>query len=93
FPLDRRKFDEYWNALSTRVNVKDLGEIARYVGISVIRDLEKREMSFCQSGALMELLGNFGMSDAKSRQTPMSSGLTLTKTIEGTRNAINLIVV
>lgn len=79
-PKGSRYFDEFWKTLDTKWKLKDLqGFLEAYVGVQIERDIEKRKLAMDQEVALNEIVNFYGMKNAKSRGTPMVTGLVLSR--------------
>jgi hypothetical protein len=59
--------------------MKDLGPVHYILGISVVRDREKKEAFMSQERYLKELIQKTGMTDCKPSRTPMVPNLQLRK--------------
>ena len=62
------------NALSSRYEMTDLGEIEAYLGVRIVRDRKTRLLEIDQSGYITDVLERFGMTDANPHNTPLPSG-------------------
>ena len=58
---------------------RDLGEITSFLGINISRNRATKELKIDQNGMIKDIIKQFGMEDAKSKSTPMSTSLKLTK--------------
>lgn len=60
------------NTLKENFVIKDLGEPAKYLGISISRDIEKKVMTLTQKEYIMEILRKFELGKKKKAPTPMT---------------------
>ena len=51
----------------------DLGATRKFVGVEIYRDRKQRKLFLSQEGYIKKILSRFGMSSAKSIDTPMAS--------------------
>lgn len=51
--------------------MKDLGDAKKILGMKIIRDRQACTFSTSQEGYLLKVLGDFGMDQAKSVNTPI----------------------
>jgi hypothetical protein len=65
---------EFYNSISSKFNIEDLGEISRYIGMDISHDVGKRILRISQQRSIEEVLENFGMNESKPRDTPMEAG-------------------
>ena len=61
-------------SISKRFKMKDLGEPSLCLGIKIVYNRKKRLLSLSQRHYLLNVLDNFGMSEAKHLGTPLSTG-------------------
>ena len=71
---------EFKREMSTKFEMSDLGELTYYLEIEVIQHLDGITLS--QRGYAMKILEEAGMKDCNEAQTPMDSGLKLSKSEE-----------
>jgi hypothetical protein len=72
-----QKFKE---KILTKFKGKDLGEVKSFLGINITRNKAKSEIKLDQTGLIDSILQQFGMEEAKTKTTPLSPGIKLTKT-------------
>jgi len=60
-------------------NVRDLGEAKFFLGMEISRDQELGTVKLSQHKLTADILSRYGMSDSKSRSTPISTGTCLSK--------------
>ena len=65
--------------LSSRFEMKDLGEAEYILGLQLFRDRRTRTWSLSQSDYIKRLLQRFGMSDCNAAPTPIATGVRLSK--------------
>ena len=70
--------------LSSEFKMKDLGKVNQILGISVYRDSNIGKIEISQKRYVEKLLNKFGMTDAKTVNTPMDSSQKLTKDLSPT---------
>ena len=58
-------------------DARDLGEAAYFLGITITRDRPNHEIKMTKERMTMDLVQRFGMSEAKERSTPLSTGANL----------------
>lgn len=75
-------YQKFWRRLNERFNIKDLGDITRYIGMRITRFRHEKRLCIDQATYFDELALKFQMINAKGRNTPMS-GDALTKTEPG----------
>ena len=63
--------------LAKRFEISDLGPINWLLGVSIIRDMEKRTISLGQQAYIEQILHRFGLEDARKAVTPMETGVDL----------------
>ena len=61
--------------------MKDLGKATYILGIKIYRDRSKRLLSLSQSTYIDKMLKGFGMEKSEKGYIPMSSGITLSKSM------------
>ena len=76
---DKRRMKHVKQELSSRFNIKDLGKLRYFLGMSVIQDQEKKESWIGQPKYVERLLTEMGMSNCKPVKTPMGPGNRLVK--------------
>jgi hypothetical protein len=59
---------------------RDLGEVTSFLGINITRNRKSNELKLDQTGMINAIVEKFGMTDAKTKSTPMTTGVKLTKT-------------
>jgi hypothetical protein len=74
---DLAEVERIKKALGEKVKIKDLGEVNYFLGMAIIRDLPKREISMSQSLYSRRILVKYGYSKLNSATTPMEHGLML----------------
>ena len=79
---DEGKMKQVKEELSSRFNIKDLGKLRYFLGMSVVQDQEKKETWIGQPTYTKRLLTRMGMSDCKPTKTPVSPGNCLVKATE-----------
>ena len=70
---------EIKSELSSEFDMKDLGPAKKILGIEIVRDRKKKVLKLSQEVYVRKLLKKFGMDQAKSVATPMSSQFKLSK--------------
>src|SRR4051812_32522015 len=65
--------------LAAHFKLRDLGPTSFLLGIQIIRDRSKHQISLCQRQYIIDMLETFNLSDCNPVTTPMEPGLTLTK--------------
>jgi hypothetical protein len=60
--------------LSSRFDMKDLGEAQSILGLQIHRDRSQRHLSLSQSQSIKAVLERFGMQECSPAATPMSAG-------------------
>jgi hypothetical protein len=80
---DLNSIDKVKERLRAEFEMKDLGELQYFLGIQVQRDRSKRRLHINQSGYISSILERFGMDDSKLAPTPIATGTTLHKAIDG----------
>ena len=77
-----KKIEEVKHTLSTKFNMKDLGELNHFLGVQVIQDHEKGTVWIGQPEYTDAILEKFGMDQSKSIMTPVNTNLKLKKSTE-----------
>lgn len=67
------------DTLLTRFEGRDLGAITSFLGINISRDRDNKEIKIDQSGMVASVIQQFGMEDAKTKSTPLSPAVKLSK--------------
>jgi hypothetical protein len=65
--------------LLTRFEGRDLGEITSFLGINITRDRQSRTIKIDQSGMIESIVQQFGLDEAKTKTTPLSPAIKLSK--------------
>ena len=76
---DDAEMSQLKEALSSRFNMKDLGEIHYCLGMQVTRDTETGEFTLHQGQYIRNILQKFGMTDACPTSTPSDTNVRLVK--------------
>ena len=71
-------------ALSSRFDMKDMGEAHFILGVQITRDRARRQLSLCQREYIRTILERYGMHDCKAVRSPMATGVKLLKADKGT---------
>ena len=79
---DKKRMKHVKEELSSRFDIKDLGKLRYFLGMSVIQDQEKKESWIGQPKYVERLLTEMGMSDCKPVKTPVDTGNRLVKATE-----------
>ena len=66
-------------ALSSRFDMKDMGEAHFILGVQITRDRARRQLYLSQAEYIRTILERFGMQDCKPAATPMATGAKLLK--------------
>uniref|UniRef100_A0A1X7VHX2 Reverse transcriptase Ty1/copia-type domain-containing protein n=1 Tax=Amphimedon queenslandica TaxID=400682 RepID=A0A1X7VHX2_AMPQE len=77
------KMNEVKQALSTKFEIKDTGELHYFHGDSVHHNLEKHYMWISQPTFTASIIEKYGMKDSKAIATPVNSSIKLVKAKEG----------
>jgi hypothetical protein len=67
------------DALLTRFEGRDLGAITSFLGINITRDRQDKTIKIDQSGMVASIIQQFGMEEAKTKSTPLSPAIKLSK--------------
>jgi len=70
-------------SVSAKFEVRDMGEVKDFIGMKVMRNRASKTLTLSNPGHTATLLLEFGMDDARLKNTPMASGVKLTKRGEG----------
>jgi len=70
-------------SVSAKFEVRGMGEVKKFIGMKVMRNLAAKTLMLSSPGHTAMLLEAFGMDKATQNKTPMASGVKLTKTREG----------
>ena len=79
---NKKKLEEVKRALCAQFEVKDLGELHYILGVTVNQIYEKNSIWIGQPAYTASIIEKFGMENAKSVATPVSSGVKLVKATE-----------
>lgn len=60
-------------------DVRDLGEAKYFLGMELLRDREAKTLKITQQRMATDLIGKYGMTEAKSKSTPMSTSQKMTQ--------------
>ena len=71
---DTTKMKNVKEELSSKFDVKDLGKLSYFLGMSIIQNQEGKETWIGQPAYTEKLLSKMGMSDCKAVKTPVDSG-------------------
>ena len=63
--------DKFKSAISAQFKMKDLGAVARFLGMDVVRDRVRRTITLTSTMHIDEMLTVFGMQDCKPAATPL----------------------
>ena len=77
-----RKMSEVKNALASRFDVKDMGELHYFFGVKIIQDEEDGKVWIGQPAYAESILQKFSMENAKPVSTPVDTGTKLVKATE-----------
>ena len=77
------KMNEVKQALSTKFEIKDMGELHYFLGVSVHRNLDNHSMWIGQPTYTASIIEKYGMKDAKAIATPVNTSIKLVKAKEG----------
>ena len=77
-----RKMSEVKNALASRFDVKDMGELHYFLGVKIVQDMDAGNVWIGQPAYAESILQKFGMESAKPVGTPVDNGTKLVKTTE-----------
>lgn len=77
---NKAKIDSIKRELSSRIDIKDLGKLIHFLGVSVVQNDQGTWMG--QPAYTERLLEKMKMSDCKPVQTPLNSGSQLVKTAD-----------
>jgi len=58
---------------------RDLGEITSFLGINITRDRQNKTIKIDQSGMIESIIQQFGLEEAKTKTTPLSPAIKLSK--------------
>ena len=76
---DKEQMKRVKEELSSKFDIKDLGKLSYFLGMSIVRNQEKKMTWMGQPTYAQTLLAKMGMSDCKPAKTPVDSGHRLTK--------------
>lgn len=71
--------DDIKKELAREFSMKDLGSIRHFMGLNIQYNQDEGEMYIDQSNYIRKILNKFGMSDCKSRATPMETRIEFIK--------------
>jgi hypothetical protein len=77
---DPQVMEKIKSELSTKYEMKDLGELNEIVGMKIHRDWDAGTITISQQKYCEDILAKFKMSDAKPVRTPMDPGINLSPT-------------
>lgn len=80
FAKDKTPIQEVKDGIKSCFDIRDLGEVTRFIGIQVERDYKSKTIKINQSSMITELLDKYNMSDAHPKTVPMSPSTKLVKT-------------
>lgn len=86
FSSDEKETCNLKAILESQFKIKDLGQVRQCLGMSVCYDKEKSVLTLSQSEYIQQLLLKFNLSDCHTVDTPMESGLKLTKCEKSNKN-------
>lgn len=66
-------------SLKSIFDIKDMGDAGTFIGIDIQRDRKAGMMKICQERMAAELVAKYGLNDSKSKSTPLTTGIQLTK--------------
>ena len=79
---DQAKMTSVKEELSSRFDIKDLGMLSYFLGMSIVQDQEKKETWIGQPTYAEKLLTKMGMSECKPVKTPADPANRLVKAAE-----------
>ena len=82
---DESKMENVKKQLSSKFDIKDLGRLSYFLGISIVQEQEGRVTWMGQPAYTQKLLTKTGMSDCKPVKTPVDPGQRLVKASEAER--------
>jgi hypothetical protein len=80
FAHTRDEVERLKRQLSDEFDMKDLGEVERFLGMEVRRDRQRKLISLGQVSYINEILARFGMNDSHAVSTPVALGTKLEPT-------------
>ena len=66
-----------WSALDAKFVMQDLGEVSKFVGVSIGRDIKSRVLTMSQEPALRSVVAEYGIGPQEKRATPMQAKMVL----------------
>ena len=79
---DKAKMKKIKEELSSKVDIKDLGKLSYFLGMSIVQNQEEKKTWIGQPAYTEKLLTKMGMSDCKPVKTPVDPGNRLVKAAE-----------
>jgi hypothetical protein len=76
---DKAQVNYIKKELLTRFEGRDLGEVTSFLGINITRDRKTKTIKLDQSGMIESILKQFGLEEAKTKTTPLSAAIKLSK--------------
>jgi Reverse transcriptase (RNA-dependent DNA polymerase)/Integrase core domain len=65
--------------LLTRFEGRDLGQVTSYLGLNISRDRVNKEIKISQEAMINDIIKDFGMDNAKTRNIPLSPAIKMSK--------------
>ena len=78
--VDPSKWQSLKRKLMGTFDMRDLGTTTSFLGMEIVRDLEKRTLRLTQRRLTTELVSRFGLTSAKGRSTPLDKSTKLVPT-------------
>jgi hypothetical protein len=72
----------FMKSIADTFQLKELGEVKRYIGMQISRDKQKGTLSISQAPALQDLMIEYGFKEQQNKLVPMVTGKPLLKTKE-----------
>ena len=82
---DKSKMENVKKELSSKFDIKDLGKLSYFLGMSIVQEQEGRVTWMGQMAYTQKLLTKTGMNDCKPVKTPVDPGQRLVKASEDER--------
>jgi transposase InsO family protein len=82
YPSFAAEHEGFMKKISDIFQLKQLGQVKRYIGMQIARDMTKGEMSISQAPALKDLLTEYGFEQEKNKAVPIPAGKVLEKATE-----------
>ena len=79
---DKAKMKKVKEELSSKVDIKGLGKLSYFLGMSIVQNQKEKETWIGQPAYTEKLLAKMGMSDCKPVKTPVDPGNRLVKAAE-----------